>query len=83
MSGREVLQEIKADPELQRIPVVILTSSGTDAEVLKTYGLNANGYIVKPVTFERLKEIVAALETFWFSIVVLPTMEPVGQPHAA
>ena len=71
MDGREVLQTIKNDPRLKRIPVIVLTSSKAEIDILKTYDLRANGYIVKPVTFDRLQEIVASLETFWFSVVVL------------
>src|ERR1700722_5887794 len=72
MDGREVLQAIKNDPEPQRIPVIVLTSSKAEIDILKTYELRANGYIIKPVTFNRLTEIVASLEAFWFSVVVLP-----------
>jgi CheY-like chemotaxis protein len=78
LGGREVLAAIKADPNLQPIPVIVLTSSNADIDLLKTYALSANGYIVKPVDFERLREIVAAIESFWFTIVVLaptPTAE--------
>jgi two-component system, chemotaxis family, response regulator Rcp1 len=71
MDGREVLEAIKNDPKLQRIPVIVLTSSKAEIDIVKTYDLGANGYIVKPVTFERLQEIVASIETFWFSVVVL------------
>jgi CheY-like chemotaxis protein len=71
MDGREVLRAIKSDPALQRIPVIVLTSSKADIDILKSYELQANGYIVKPVTFERLQEIVASLESFWFAVVVL------------
>jgi two-component system, chemotaxis family, response regulator Rcp1 len=71
MDGREVLQAIKNDPKLQRIPVIVMTSSKAEIDIVKTYDLGANGYIVKPVTFERLQEIVASIETFWFSVVVL------------
>jgi CheY-like chemotaxis protein len=71
MDGREVLEAIKNDPRLQRIPVIVLTSSKAEIDILKTYELRANGYIVKPVTFDRLQEIVASLESFWFSVVVL------------
>jgi two-component system, chemotaxis family, response regulator Rcp1 len=71
MDGREVLEAIKSDPKLQRIPVIVLTSSKAEIDIVKTYDLGANGYIVKPVTFERLQEIVASIETFWFSVVVL------------
>jgi len=78
MDGREVLQTIKNDPVLKRIPVIVLTSSKAEIDILKTYDLRANGYIVKPVTFDRLQEIVASLEMFWFSVVVLaraPSLE--------
>jgi chemotaxis family two-component system response regulator Rcp1 len=71
MDGREVLQVIKNDPLLHRIPVIVLSSSKAEIDILKTYDLGANGYIVKPVTFERLQEIVASVETFWFAVVVL------------
>jgi len=71
LDGREVLASVKNDPELKRIPVIVLTSSKADIDILKSYELRANGYIVKPVTFDRLQEIVASLETFWFSVVVL------------
>jgi CheY-like chemotaxis protein len=71
LDGRDVLTAIKSDPTLQRIPVIVLTSSKADIDILKSYELQANGYIVKPVNFERLQEIVGSLETFWFSVVVL------------
>ena len=70
--GREVLAEIKADPELRRIPVVILTTSNSDEDVLKSYNLNANCYITKPVDFEQFIKVVKAVEDFWFTIVKLP-----------
>jgi chemotaxis family two-component system response regulator Rcp1 len=73
MDGREVLEAIKLDPKLRRIPVIILSSSKAEVDILKTYDLGANGYIVKPVTFERLQEIVASIESFWFTVVVLST----------
>lgn len=71
LGGRDVLEAIKIDPALNRIPVIILTSSKADSDILKSYELGANGYIVKPVAFERLQEIVASIESFWFEIVVL------------
>ena len=77
MDGREVLRAVKADPELKLIPVVVLTSSRADIDIVKSYELNANSYIVKPVDFSRLEEIVASLESFWFTVVVLPTASPV------
>lgn len=73
MDGREVLQAIRSDPGLARIPVIVLTSSKAEVDILKSYDLKANGYIVKPVDFDRLKEVVASIECFWFTVVVLPT----------
>jgi chemotaxis family two-component system response regulator Rcp1 len=70
--GREVLREIKADPALKTIPVVILTTSEADADVRTTYGAHANCYITKPVDMDRFFEIVKMLEEFWFTIVKLP-----------
>lgn len=71
--GKQVLQEIKADEILRRIPVVILTSSKAEQDVLKTYDLQANSYILKPIDLDKFQEIVQAIENFWFSVVVLPT----------
>ena len=82
MGGREVLLAIKADPNLQRVPVIVLTSSNADSDLLKSYELSANGYIVKPVDFDRLREIVAAIESFWFTIVVLAPTLPVELSRA-
>jgi CheY-like chemotaxis protein len=70
--GRQALEEIKRDPDLRRIPVVVLTTSKTEEDVLRSYDLGANSYITKPVTFDRLVEIVRALGTYWFEIVELP-----------
>jgi CheY-like chemotaxis protein len=70
--GREVLTEIKADEALKRIPVVILTTSQSEEDILKVYNLNANCYITKPVDFERFVKIVRSIEHFWFTIVKLP-----------
>jgi CheY-like chemotaxis protein len=77
--GRQALQEIKSDPELRRIPVVILTTSKTEEDVLRSYDLGANSFISKPVTFDRLVEIVRTLGNYWFSIVELPVG---AHPHA-
>jgi two-component system, chemotaxis family, response regulator Rcp1 len=71
MDGREVLTALKADPDLRRIPVIVMTSSKSDIDVLSAYDLRASGYVIKPVDFGRLQEIVASLESFWFSVVVL------------
>ena len=72
MDGREVLSKIKEDERLKVIPVVVLTSSKDEADVLKAYGLHANCYIVKPVDFEKFAEVVKTIETFWFAVVTLP-----------
>lgn len=70
--GREVLEEIKADEQLRRIPVVVLTTSGAEQDILRTYDLHANCYIKKPVDLDQFSEVVKAIETFWFTIVKLP-----------
>jgi CheY-like chemotaxis protein len=70
--GRQALEEIKSDPDLRRIPVVILTTSKTEEDVLRSYDLGANSFITKPVTFDRLVEIVRTLGNYWFRIVELP-----------
>ena len=70
--GREALAEIKADPELRRIPVVVLTTSQAEEDVLRTYDLGANSFITKPVTFEGLVDLVTVLGRYWFDIVQLP-----------
>ncbi len=70
--GRTVLREIKSDPELRRIPVVVLTTSKTEEDVSRSYDLGVNSYIVKPVTFEALVDILQTLEKYWFEIVELP-----------
>jgi two-component system, chemotaxis family, response regulator Rcp1 len=73
--GREVLAEIKEDPKLKHIPVVILTTSKADEDIIRTYNLHANAYITKPVDLNRFIEIIHTLEEFWFSIVKLPPKE--------
>jgi CheY-like chemotaxis protein len=70
--GREVLQEIKADPELTLIPVVVLTTSSADNDVLQSYRLHANCYIQKPVDLDRFLEIVQSIQSFWLTVVCLP-----------
>ena len=70
--GREVLAEIKADDDLKRIPVVILTTSQDEQDVLKTYNLYANCYITKPVDLDQFVTVVKSIEDFWLGIVVLP-----------
>lgn len=70
--GREVLAEIKADEDLRRIPVVVLTISEAEEDILKSYNLYANCFITKPVEFMKFMDVVRAIEDFWFSIVRLP-----------
>jgi len=70
--GREVLAEIKVDPDLRVIPVVVLTTSKDEGDVLKAYGLHTNCYITKPVDFGQFTEIVQAIAHFWFTVVALP-----------
>jgi CheY-like chemotaxis protein len=70
--GRAVLKEIKKDPELRRIPIVVLTTSKAEEDVLQSYDLGVSSYIVKPVTFEGLVEIFQTLEKYWLEIVELP-----------
>ena len=70
--GREVLAEIKGDELFRRIPVIVLTTSKNEADILKAYGLHANCYIVKPVDFEKFAEVVRKIEGFWFVLVSLP-----------
>lgn len=72
IDGRQVLHEIKNDPKLMRIPVVVLTTSEADSDILTTYGSHANCYITKPVDMDRFIDIVKLLEEFWFTIVKLP-----------
>ena len=73
--GREVLAEIKADPKLRRIPVVVLTTSSAEEDILKIYDLHANCYITKPVDLEQFMGVVKSIEDFWVSVVKLPSHE--------
>ncbi len=70
--GREVLDEIKNDPDLKHIPVVVVTTSTAEADVLKSYCLHANCYVTKPVNLDQFIKVVNAIEDFWFTIVKLP-----------
>lgn len=70
--GREVLAEIKADERLRRIPVVVLTTSKAEEDILRSYALHANCYVTKPVDLEQFITVVRSIEDFWFSIVRLP-----------
>ncbi|MFQ5814086.1 MAG: response regulator [Anaerolineae bacterium] len=70
--GREVLAEIKGDPHLKRIPVVVLTTSKSEQDILKTYDLHANCYITKPVDLEQFISVAKSIEDFWLTVVKLP-----------
>ncbi len=71
-NGLEVLREVKGDPSLMRIPVVILTVSRAEQDIVRTYDLHANCYVSKPVDFERFLEVVRSIEGFWLTVVSLP-----------
>lgn len=70
--GREALQEIKASPELRRIPVVVLTTSKTEEDIIRSYDLGVNSFIQKPVNFDQFVQVIKVLGTYWFQIVELP-----------
>ena len=70
--GREVLEEMKGNPDFQLIPVVILTTSQAEQDIIRSYKLHANCYITKPVNFERFLEVVQSIENFWLTVVALP-----------
>ncbi len=72
--GREVLEEVKQDPDLKTIPVVILTTSASDVDILRSYRLHANCYITKPVDLEGFMNVIKNIDTFWLNIVKLPRM---------
>lgn len=73
--GREVLKEMEMDEDLKQIPVVVLTTSSADEDILKSYQVGANAYVTKPVGLEGLTKVVTLLEEFWFTIVKLPPHE--------
>ena len=68
--GREVLQDLKSDPDLHRIPVVVLTSSEAEQDILRTYDLYANAYVTKPVDLEQFMHVVSSIQDFWLNIIV-------------
>ncbi len=70
--GRAVLAEVKADPDLKRIPVVVLTTSRAEEDVLRAYNLHANCYVTKPVDLEQFMKIVGQIDEFWVKVVTLP-----------
>ena len=72
MDGREVLQKIKQDDQLKRIPVVVLTTSQAEEDIIKSYDLNANCYIAKPVDLDQFMEVIKSIKIFWLSVVKYP-----------
>jgi CheY-like chemotaxis protein len=74
--GREVLEEIKTDNDLKRIPVVVLTTSKAEEDVLRTYNLHANCYVTKPVDLEKFMVVVKTIDVFWLTVVTLPPNGP-------
>ena len=72
--GREVLEEIKSDPDLKRIPIVILTTSNAEQDIIKSYNLHVNCYINKPVDFDKFFDIIQKIQEFWLKTAILPTM---------
>ena len=72
MDGREALREIKADPTLRRIPIVVMTTSKAEEDIYRTYDLGVSSYVTKPVSFAGLVEVMKAIGQYWFSIVMLP-----------
>jgi chemotaxis family two-component system response regulator Rcp1 len=75
VSGREVIAQLKGDAELKTIPVVVLTTSEADSDIVKCYDLGANCYITKPVNFDQFRRIIKAIDEFWLAIVKLPHKE--------
>ena len=71
--GREVLEEIKTDDKLKRIPVVVLTTSKAEEDIVKSYDLHANSYITKPVDFDQFIRVIKSIEDFWLEVVRLPS----------
>lgn len=72
--GREVLEEVKTDYDLKRIPVVVLTTSNAEQDILRSYNLHANCYINKPVDFDKFFDVIQKIEDFWLTTAILPTM---------
>ncbi len=70
--GTEVLAEVKADSDLRHIPVIVLSTSNQEKDIIKAYDLNANCYIVKPVNFRRFRDVLQAIDSFWFTVAALP-----------
>jgi two-component system, response regulator len=81
MDGREALREIKADPTLRRIPIVVMTTSKAEEDIYRTYDLGVNSFITKPVSFEGLVAVMRALGKYWIEIVELPDLDGRDENH--
>jgi CheY-like chemotaxis protein len=77
--GRAVLAEVKADPRLKRVPIVILTTSQSEPDILQAYDTHANSYITKPMDYEKFQAAIKAIESFWLSVVRLPLAKDEGR----
>lgn len=75
MNGREVIKEIVADPQLNFLPIVVLSTSESDRDIMEAYGLRCNSYIVKPVDFNEFQRAITDFANYWFSIAVIPTRQ--------
>lgn len=80
--GREALQEIKADANLRQIPIVVLTTSHEEEDIVRSYSLGVSSFITKPVTFEQLVEVIQCIGHYWFEIVVLPDHSHLNNTNA-
>lgn len=78
--GREALREIKHDPNLRQIPVIVMTTSKAEEDIYRSYDLGVNSFITKPVSFEALVEVIKTLGKYWFEIVELPPLPPATDP---
>ena len=76
MNGMEVLAEVKCNQDLKRIPIIVLTTSDAEQDILQTYDLHANCYITKPIDLDKFMDVIKVIEVFWFTIVKLPSNPP-------
>ncbi len=81
MDGREALREIKADPDLRRIPVVVMTTSKAEEDIYRTYDLGVNSFVTKPVTFDGLVAVMRTMGAYWIEIVKLPETDRLREPR--
>lgn len=80
--GRELLGEVKTDPELRQIPVIVLTTSGAEQDIARAYKLHANCYLTKPIQMDEFLRTIRSVEDFWLSVVRLPSKDSNGRPRA-